>query len=176
MSAASRGGKSFAQHLQEIEQEAARAASRCAADRHTSFERIVTAPDADFFLSQPHLLACRVRLAHSKAHSALDDVSTGAPPTTPLSAWPENAPAGAPAASSGAGQMAMMQREHTRMAWDLSVMKRSMPELEAAVAMSDRMAEVRAPLSALSALSPRSPHSPHSPHPSLPSLHFPPPI
>ena len=36
-----------------------------------------------------------------------------------------------------------MQCEHTRMAWDLSVLKRAMPELEAAVAMSDRMAEVR---------------------------------
>ena len=94
--------KSFSQHLQEIEQEAARAASR-------------------------------VRLAHSKVHSALDESS----PPTPLAAWPENS--GTP--STGAAQLAAMQREQVRMAWDMSVLKRAMPELEAAAAMSNRMAE-----------------------------------
>jgi hypothetical protein len=97
--------KSFAQHLQEIEQEAARAASR-------------------------------VRLAHSKVHSALDESVT---PPTPLTAWPENTPAVTP--STGAAQLASMQREQVRMAWDLSVLKRAMPELEAAATMSGRMAE-----------------------------------
>ena len=63
----------------------------------------------------------RVRLAHSKAHSALDDVSNGEEPT-----------GAATSGSSGGAQLAAMQKEHTRMAWDLSVLKRSMPELEAA--------------------------------------------
>ena len=51
----------------------------------------------------------RVRLANSKAHNALGDISTGAPPS-PLTAWPENAPAGT-MASSTATQLAQAQRE-----------------------------------------------------------------
>ena len=81
----------------------------------------------------------RVRLANSKAHNALGDISTGAPPS-PLTAWPENAPAGT-MASSTATQLAQAQREAVRMAWDLSVLKRSLPELEATATSSRRLAE-----------------------------------
>ena len=93
----------------------------------------------------------RVRLAHSKAYNALDESTYAAgtpPPNAPLTAWPENseraggAPGSAgPAGSSGAAQLATMQREQMRMAWDLSVLRRAIPELEATAAQSGRMAD-----------------------------------
>ena len=87
----------------------------------------------------------RVRAAHHKVHSALGDYSSG-PPATPLTAWPENT--NTPGTSGAALQLAQAQREAIRMEWDLSVLKRTLPELEAAVTMSERMSEVRAALQA----------------------------
>ena len=87
---------------------------------------------------------CRVRQAHSKAHTALGD--TREPPASPLSAWPDNSLIDIPAATntpSGAPQLAAAQREAVRLGWDLSVLKRTIPELEAAAVASGRVLEVR---------------------------------
>ena len=78
-------------------------------------------------------------------HSALgaEGSYAASPSQTPLTPWRENAPSAPSAAASSAAQqqLAAAQRETVRLGWDLSVLKRDLPELEAAAVQSSRMLE-----------------------------------
>ena len=78
-------------------------------------------------------------------HSALgaEGSYAASPSQTPLTPWRENAPSAPSTAASSAAQqqLAAAQRETVRLGWDLSVLKRDRPELEAAAVQSSRMLE-----------------------------------
>jgi hypothetical protein len=80
-----------------------------------------------------------------KVHSALgaEGSYAASPSQTPLTPWRENAPSAPSTAASSAAQqqLAAAQRETVRLGWDLSVLKRDLPELEAAAVQSSRMLE-----------------------------------
>ena len=86
----------------------------------------------------------RVRQAHFKVHTALGDAREQ--PASPLTAWPDKELASVPTLANtptGSSQLAAAQREAVRLRWDLNVLQRVLPELEAAAMISGSILEVR---------------------------------
>ena len=123
--------KSFAQHLLEIEQEAAKAASRCARGPLRACRRV---QEAELGCAPSH----RCRWAHSKTALAFEQ-----PPTSFIGQFPSSVepashvPPGADTAA--AGRASAAERDRERYACELRVLRRTIPELEEALASRDSL-------------------------------------
>ena len=130
--------KSFAQHLLEIEQEAAKAASRCARGPLRACRRV---QEAELGCAPLH----RCRWAHSKTALAFEQ-----PPTSFIGQFPSSVepashvPPGADTAA--AGRASAAERDRERYACELRVLRRTIPELEEALASRDSLLQAPPPL------------------------------
>ena len=133
--------KSFAQHLLEIEQEAAKAASRCV------YQPAGPLPMATPACSHPNVSRTprRCRWAHSKTALAFDQPPQAWPVEPPSPGATGGQPTDANAAALGSARRAAgaAERERDRSMCEVRILRRTLPELEEAVSARESLLQVR---------------------------------